>query len=72
MRYRVFVKFNKDFIYVDEAGKRITIGVRSKPLKNKANEEIIKKLAKHFGIPSSDLRIVGGKRSKNKTVEIIE
>jgi uncharacterized protein (TIGR00251 family) len=66
------VKFNKDFIDVDEAGHKITIGVRAKPIKGKANEEMIKKLAKYFSVPSSKIRIVAGLRSKNKMVEIIK
>ena len=71
MRYEVSVKFNKDFVDVDEASKKITIGVRAKPTKGKANEEIIKKLAGHFGVPSSSVHIVAGARSKRKIVEIL-
>ena len=44
MKYEVSVKFNRDFLDVDEAGRKITIGVRAKPTKGKANREIIKKL----------------------------
>jgi len=71
MLYSLSVKFNKDFVEVDEAAKTIAIGVRAKPVKGKANEEIVKKLAKHFGRPSSCVRIVAGVRSKRKTVEIL-
>ena len=71
MRYSLSVKFNKDFVEVDDAAKSITIGVRTRPVKGKANEEIVKKLAKRFDVPSSNVRIVAGTRSKNKTVEII-
>lgn len=70
MKYRLSVKFNKDFIDVDEQKKAITIGVRSKPVKGKANAEIMKKLAEHFSVPSSRVRIIMGLRSKNKIVEI--
>ena len=71
MRYSVSVKFNKDFVEVDEAGGRIVIGVKARPLKGKANEEIIRKLAKHFDVPSSSVRIIAGARSKQKTVEVL-
>jgi len=71
VRYSVSVKFNKDFVEVDEAAKRITIGVRARPVKGKANEEVVKKLAEHFDVPSSSVRIVAGARSKEKTVEIL-
>ena len=72
MRYEVSVKFNKNFIDVDEASKKITIGIRAKPVKGKANKEIVKKLAKYFGVPYSAVRIVVGVRLKNKVVEIIK
>jgi uncharacterized protein YggU (UPF0235/DUF167 family) len=72
LHYEVLVKFNKDFIDVDEAGRKITLGVRAKPIKGKANEEMIKKLAKYFSVPSSKIRIVAGLRSKNKIIEIIK
>jgi len=70
--YEVSVKFNKDFINVDEKNKKIEIGVRAKPTKGKANEEIIKKLAKYFGVSSTKVRITAGLRSRKKIVEIIK
>jgi uncharacterized protein YggU (UPF0235/DUF167 family) len=42
----------------------------SKPLKEEANAEIVKKIAKHFGVSKSNIRIVAGERSKNKVVEV--
>lgn len=70
MNYRLLVKFNKDFINVDDEAQTIEIGIRSKPIKGKANQEIIKKLADYFSVPSSKVSIVAGLRSKNKVVEI--
>jgi uncharacterized protein (TIGR00251 family) len=70
MKYRVRVKFNKDFLQIDEDKREIVIGIKSKPVKGRANEEILKKLARHFHMPSSKVRIVGGMRSKRKVVEI--
>jgi hypothetical protein len=63
------VKFNKDFLEI--SGTHIEIGVMSKPQKGKANTEIIKKLANHFHVSSSHVRIVAGMKSKSKIVEII-
>ena len=68
MRYNLKVKLNKDFVKV--AGDNIEIGVMAKPQKGKANEEIVKKLAKHFRVSSSCVSIVAGKTSKRKIVEI--
>lgn len=70
MRYSVSVKLKRDFVKVDEETKTIEIGVRSRPEKGKANEEIVKRLAKHFRVPSSKVSIVSGLKSKSKAVEI--
>ncbi len=68
MRYSVSVKLKKDFIEVDE--DKIVIGIKAQPEKGKANEEIIKKIAKHFCVPKSAIRIVSGASSRKKIVEI--
>jgi uncharacterized protein (TIGR00251 family) len=68
MIYNVEVQFRKDHIIIDQ--DKIIIGIRSQPEKGKANLELIKKLAKHFDIPSSQVRIVSGFKSKKKIVDI--
>jgi len=70
MKYEVEVKFHKNFIKVE--GNKILVGLTSKPEKGKANLELIKKLAKHFKVPSSHIRIVSGLKSKRKIVEVTE
>ena len=67
--YEVFVDFQKDFVKVE--GNQVTIGVKSKPIKGEANKEIIKKLAKHFGVSSSSVTIRSGQKTKKKIVEIL-
>ena len=67
--YEVFVEFQKDFVKVN--GNQVTVGVKSKPIKGEANKEIIKKLAKHFGVSSSSLTIRSGQKTKKKIVEIL-
>lgn len=69
MLYQVRVEFNKDSIEVD--GNEITIGVKSKPVDGQANKEIIKKLAKHFGVASANVAIRSGHRSRDKIIEIV-
>lgn len=69
MLYQVHVEFNRDSIEVN--GNEITIGVRSKPVDGQANKEIIKKLAKHFGVSSANIAIRSGHRSRDKIVEIV-
>jgi uncharacterized protein len=71
LRYQVRVRFNKEFIDVDERQKIIAIGVNVKPVKGRANEEVIKKLAQHFGVSSANVSIIAGARSKDKIIEIV-
>ncbi|EKD55978.1 MAG: hypothetical protein ACD_58C00324G0010 [uncultured bacterium] len=46
------------------------IDIAAKPIKGKANEALIKLLAKHLKIPKSQILIIKGQRSKNKIIEI--
>ena len=68
MRYEVTVEFHKDFVKVE--GKRVLVGLTSKPVKGKANAELIKKLAKHFKVPPSHIKFVSGLKSRDKIVEV--
>ena len=70
MIYKVSVNFSKEFLEVNE--NQINIGIKSKPVKGQANKEIIKKLAKYFGISSSLIQIKTGHKSKEKIIEILE
>ncbi|MCS7385017.1 MAG: DUF167 domain-containing protein, partial [archaeon GB-1867-097] len=47
-------------------------GLTSKPEKGKANLELVKKLAKHFKVSPSQIRIVVGLKSRRKIVEITD
>jgi hypothetical protein len=67
--YEVEVEFHKDFVKVED--NKIVIGLMSKPEKGKANLELIKKIASHFNISSSQIKIVHGLKSKRKIIEIV-
>ena len=69
MLYKVSVLFHKDHITI--TGDHIDIGIMAKPVKGEANLEIIKKIAKHFGIPKSRVKIVSGEKSREKIIEVI-
>ncbi|MEM2282018.1 MAG: DUF167 domain-containing protein [Candidatus Hadarchaeales archaeon] len=69
MRYEVEVRFGREFLEV--CGNKISIGLTSRPEGGKANLELVKKLAKHFGVPSTQVRIVSGFTSRKKVVEIV-
>jgi uncharacterized protein len=69
LRYTVFVKFNPaDRIIV--YGDQITISLKSKPERGKANRELIQKLADYFGIGKDKIRIIFGISSNKKLVEV--
>lgn len=69
MKYAIQVKFRKDFVEV--RGNTIVVGVMARPEKGKANEELIKKIAGHFGVAQNRVTLVAGARSKRKIVEIL-
>lgn len=69
MRYTVFVKFNpagKIIVY----GDQITISLKSKPERGKANRELIERLADYFGTGKDKIRIISGRTSNKKLVEV--
>jgi len=68
--YKVSISFHRDFIEIKDG--YIKIGIMSKPVKGEANLEIIKKIAKHFGVTKSSVKIVAGKRSREKMVEVYD
>ncbi len=69
MIYQVKVEFSKEFLEIKD--NQINIGIKSKPVKGDANKEIIKKLAKHFGISTTLVHIKSGHKSKQKIIEIL-
>ena len=66
--YEVNVEFNKEFLNIKE--NYITLGIKSKPITGDANKEIIKKIAKHFGVSTSLVQIKSGHKSKQKIIQI--
>ncbi|MBI4176762.1 MAG: DUF167 domain-containing protein [Candidatus Aenigmarchaeota archaeon] len=66
--YDVRVEFGRESLVVNESS--IIIGVISAPENNKANIEIIKRLARHFKLPHQNVRIIRGLKSRKKLVEI--
>lgn len=53
-----------------EADGSLTISLKSPPIDGKANEELIKLLAKKFNVPKSRIAIKLGLSSRQKVVEI--
>jgi uncharacterized protein (TIGR00251 family) len=67
--YKVQVEFSKEFLEIKD--NQISIGIKSKPVKGEANKEIIKILAKHFGVTTMLVQIKSGHKSSKKIVEIL-
>ncbi len=56
---------------VEQAGG-YTVRVRAAPQEGKANEAVVRLLARHFGLPRSAVSIVRGFTVRNKVVEMRE
>ena len=64
------VRPNSKKISIVENGKTLTIFLLSKPIKNKANKELVNILRKKLKIPSNQVQIVSGLKSNNKIVKL--
>ena len=53
---------------VDE--KHLIVSVKEPPVKGRANQAVLKALAKYFGIATPRIKIITGRTSRQKTVEI--
>jgi uncharacterized protein (TIGR00251 family) len=48
----------------------LTVHLKSPPVEGRANDELIARLAAHYGVSKSRVRIKSGAASRNKLVEI--
>lgn len=72
MIYQLLVKPNsKKGPLVIQDDQHLTVYLREKPIDGKANQALLKILAKHFQVTQSQIKIKTGQRSKHKIVEII-
>ncbi len=70
MKIQVRVKPNSKTEKVSQEGDSFVVKVREPPKEGKANQAVIKLLAKHFGISQSQVRILSGLKSRSKIVEV--
>lgn len=70
MRYSVSVRFSSDG-RLEVIGDEIAISIKSPPERGKANRELVKKLAAHFGVDENRIRIVSGLASRKKLVDVL-
>lgn len=72
MRIFVKVKANAKQDLVEQTGDGFYNVLTKEPAyEGKANKALIELLAEHFKVPKSSVAIVGGKKSKIKSVEIV-
>lgn len=69
MRYFVSVRFSSDG-RLEVSRDEITISIKSPPERGRANRELIKRLAAHFGVDENRIRIISGLTSRKKLVEV--
>ena len=72
MVINIVVKTNKkeNSISYDKSTDTYTVCTNKPAVDNKANKEVIKIVSKHFGVPSTNVSIKRGLKSKNKVIEI--
>lgn len=64
------IKPNTKKLSIIEDGQFLTINLLSKPVKNKANKELISVIREKLNLPSSQIKIVSGLKSTNKVIKI--
>jgi uncharacterized protein (TIGR00251 family) len=72
VKIQVNVKPNSKTEEVSREGNSLVIKVKEPPKEGKANQAVIRLLARHFGVPQSRIKITSGIRSKNKVIEVAE
>ena len=72
MKIQVKVKVNSRTEEVSQEDNIFTVKVNKPPREGKANQAVIKLLAKHFEVPKNQVRILSGIKSKNKIIEIVD
>lgn len=70
MKIQVVVKVGSSKNNISKEGDIYTIRLRSKPVKNSANIELVNLLSKYFGISKTSIKILRGLKSKTKLIEI--
>ncbi len=70
MRFEVKVVSNSSKSDVQKRGDKFKVKVKAKPLKGKANQEVVSALADYFEVSKNSVKIVCGLTSSKKVVEI--
>ena len=68
IKVKVVPKSSK--VSVTDVDEMLHVKLTSPPDKGKANKQLVEVLARHFGVKKSKVKILKGKTSHNKVVEI--
>lgn len=70
-RFEVKVQTNSKQDSVEElSATNLKVKTKAPAFEGRANEQVIKLIAKHFGVSRSSVRIIHGKKSKTKLIEV--
>jgi hypothetical protein len=69
IKVRVFTRSSREEVVQQADG--YAVRVKAAPQDGKANDAVVRLLARHFGVTRSAVRIAGGLTVRNKIVEII-
>ena len=72
MKIQVKVKANSKTEEISQEGDKLVVKVKEPPKEGRANQAVIKLLAEHFEVSQSQVRILSGFKSKNKTIEVVD
>jgi uncharacterized protein (TIGR00251 family) len=67
----VRVTANSPVQSIVEEGGRLKVKLKSKPVGGKANLELLKLVARHYGVSTRNVRLVKGAKSKDKLVQVL-
>ncbi|WP_212754562.1 DUF167 family protein [Nakamurella aerolata] len=69
VQVRVIPRARKDEVGGERAG-RLVVRTTAAPVDGQANAAVCALLAAHFGVGKRQVRVIGGERSRDKTVRI--
>jgi len=71
VKIQVRIKPNSKTEEVKQEGDGFIVKVKEPPKEGKANQAVIKILARHFNVPQSQVRILSGFKNRDKIIEVM-
>lgn len=70
LRVRVQPGAKQNRVVEKMADGTMKISLTAPPTEGRANEALVEFLSQHFKVPKSQIKIIGGLKSRNKVIEI--